>query len=211
MDFLVEFKTCPFLGIVRGIAQRHIETLALAALGAEMRFMEITMNTPQAPELIAALRQAAPQLVVGAGTVCSLRDLDLALAAGARFIVSPAFQEDVAMRCGAAEVPYLPGALTPTEVLHAWHQGATMVKVFPVGALGGPSYIKELRGPFAEIPLFACGGVSAANTAAYFAAGANGVALGGSVFSLDLLESGDHLSISTHIRSITSAASAFFP
>ncbi|NLB64145.1 MAG: bifunctional 4-hydroxy-2-oxoglutarate aldolase/2-dehydro-3-deoxy-phosphogluconate aldolase [Fibrobacter sp.] len=202
MSFLHTFNKNPYLGILRGITFEHIPYIVKASQNAELKLIEITMNTPQAPELIANLKQNSTELTIGAGTVCREKDLKQALTAGAEFIVSPAFQENIAELCQKQNIPYLPGALTPTEVQHAYHHGATMVKVFPVGAMGGPAYIKELRGPFAHIPLLACGGVNADNAKDYFAAGANAIAFGGSIFKNSLLNAESWPEVSTKIRSL---------
>jgi 2-keto-3-deoxy-6-phosphogluconate aldolase len=85
-----------------------------------------------------------------------------------------------------------PGALTPTEIHSAWTVGATMAKVFPVSSMGGVSYIKELRGPFNNIKLLACGGVTLENLSEYFVAGADAIAIGSPIFRKDWIESGNY-------------------
>jgi 2-dehydro-3-deoxyphosphogluconate aldolase/(4S)-4-hydroxy-2-oxoglutarate aldolase len=89
--------------------------------------------------------------------------------------------------CVRHKIPVFPGALTPQDIYETWQAGATMVKLFPAGCFG-PDYFKEIRGPFPEIELMACGGVTPENTKDYFANGASAIAVGGSVFRRDWLD-----------------------
>jgi 2-dehydro-3-deoxyphosphogluconate aldolase/(4S)-4-hydroxy-2-oxoglutarate aldolase len=130
-------------------------------------------------------------------------DLERALDAGAQFIVSPNTKSSMVQMCDSISVACVPGALTPTEVQTAFEAGAWMVKVFPVGCMGGPQYIKELRGPFKDIPLMACGGVRAENAQAYFEAGANCLSFGASVFHVADMENGNWDKIEKKIAAFT--------
>ena len=107
--------------------------------------------------------------------------------------------------CVTHKIPVFPGALTPLEIYRAWQCGATMVKIFPAGVFG-PSYFKEIKGPFKEIELLACGGVSPQNMASYFFHGASAVAFGSSVFRREFLENKDFDAI---VRQIDSFVTAF--
>ena len=181
------FRQLPILGILRGADAAIIDDLVEAVIGAGLRTLEITMNTPDAPALIRrTIEVAAGRLTVGAGTVLSPADLDAARAAGATFIVMPTLVPEVAAECAGAGIPMFPGALTPQEIHNAWGAGAAMVKVFPARAFG-PWYFKEVRGPFNDIPLLACGGVDPGNLGEYFACGASAVAFGGGVFKPEWL------------------------
>ena len=128
---------------------------------------------------------------MGAGTVRHESDLKKALDAGAEFIVTPNTRNEIIRYSNTAGIPIIPGALTPTEVQKAFDLGATAVKVFPVNCVGGPEYIKALRGPFRDIPLMACGGINPQNAADYLHAGANLLSFGASIFAPKLMESGD--------------------
>jgi 2-dehydro-3-deoxyphosphogluconate aldolase/(4S)-4-hydroxy-2-oxoglutarate aldolase len=181
------FRRLPLVGILRGIAEADVVPLVQAVGEAGLETIEITMNTAGAPALIRQMVAAAGgRLVVGAGTVLDVGDLDRALDAGATFAVLPVVVPAVVERCVERGVPVFPGALTPQEIFAAWRAGATMVKVFPASRFG-PAYLEEIKGPFRDVELLACGGVSAENMAAYFAAGASAVAFGGSVFRPDRL------------------------
>ncbi len=140
------------------------------------------MNTEGAAGLIrSAVRRYGNRLMIGAGTVLTLRDLKTALSAGATFIVSPVVVPPVIEYCARHKIPVFPGALVPQDIYAAWQAGATMVKVFPSGCFG-PDYFKELKGPFPQIELLACGGVTPENTKDYFKNGASAIAVGSSVF-----------------------------
>ena len=130
-------------------------------------------------------------ILVGAGTVRHESDLEKAVNAGAEFIVTPNTRKEIIRLSNTAGIPIIPGALSPTEVQKAYDLGAAAVKVFPVNCVGGPEYIKALRGPFRDIPLMACGGVNPQNAKAYMEAGANLVSFGGSIFNPALMSSGN--------------------
>lgn len=190
------FNELPVLGIMRGIKPAAVEPLVGVLTTAGLRAIEITMNTPAATALIAdAVRASRGKgIAVGAGTVLDRASLAGALDAGASFIVTPVIVEDVIAECVRRKVPVFPGALTPLEIYRSWELGATMVKVFPAGSFG-PRYFREITGPFADIKLLACGGVTGANIKEYVAAGAAAVAFGASVFRKDWLERGDYESV----------------
>ncbi len=142
--------------------------------------IEITMSVPGAIEVIGELsRTCGETILVGAGTVLDPETGRAALLAGARFIVTPSLNLDLirlALRYAAMIVP---GAMTPTEVITAWEAGADMVKIFPAGPIGGPDYLKALKGPFPQVLLVPTGGVNIGNTPAFIKAGAAAVAVGG--------------------------------
>ena len=202
------FKRLPLMGILRGGDPALVEPLVETLVVSGLETLEIAMNTPQATAMIErAGTAAAGRMVVGAGTVTDPDRLEQALAAGASFIVLPVLVPDVVAECVRLGVPVFPGALTPQEIQDAWHAGATMVKVFPAKFFG-PMYFAEIRGPFEEIDLLACGGVSAANAGEYLAAGAAGVAFGGSVFRGDRLASRDFEAIGADVAALVTAVRA---
>ncbi len=202
---LARFKELPLLGILRGIDQEMVAPIAEAAGAAGLQALEVTMNTPGAGELIRALAGASGQgLAVGAGTVLSLDQLETALDAGATFIVLPTVVEEVVNNCVRRGIPCFPGALTPHEIYHAWQLGASMVKVFPAKCFG-PEYFREIRGPFGDVELLACGGVHAQSLGAYFESGASAVAFGGSIFARNLLEARAYPRIEASLRELVQA------
>lgn len=210
-EFLDFLQDVPVVGILRDIPQGSETLCAQTAAKCGLKAIEVTMNTNSATEIISALKSVAKPfgIRVGAGTVRNIRDLESALSAGAEFIVSPNTVEDVIRECVRENVPSIPGALSPTEVQAAYDFGATCVKIFPVNCVGGPAYIKALRGPFRDIPLLACGGVSAENVAEFLQSGSNLVAFGGSIFKPSLMRNSDWTSISRMLSEfIKSAKSA---
>jgi 2-dehydro-3-deoxyphosphogluconate aldolase / (4S)-4-hydroxy-2-oxoglutarate aldolase len=138
--------------------------------------VEITLDSPAALETIRRLRDD-PGLVVLAGTVRRADEVRAAAEAGAQACVGPALVPEVLEACREAGLPAIPGAMTPTEVETAWRLGAAMVKLFPAARLG-PGYVRDLRGPFAHVPLFVTGGVDGSNAAAFLRAGAAAVGVG---------------------------------
>lgn len=203
---MTPLETTPFLGMLRGIGEQTIDPLVAALVPTGLKALEITMNTDGAPGLIRRMiRTAGGRLSVGAGTVLSMTELEAALDAGAEFIVSPTLVPEVVAYCTANGIPVFPGALTPQEILAAHRAGATMVKLFPARAFG-PEYLRDVKGPFQEIPLLACGGVNPGNVRSFFEHGASAVAFGAGVFQPALLETGDFEEIARRLRALIRAA-----
>lgn len=197
---IAKFSNNPVLGILRGAKLDIIEPLVDACAEAGLGALEITMNTDGAADQIrVACKASKGRLAIGAGTVLDLPSLKAALKAGATFIVTPVLIPDVTQYCVKNRIPIFPGALTPKEVFEAWQAGAAMVKVFPAGVFG-PSYFRELKGPFNGIELLACGGVTPENKKDYFSSGASAVAFGAGVFRKEWLENKDLVSIKNRVR-----------
>ncbi len=199
------FRRLPLLGILRGIVAADVEPLAEVMIGTDLEAVEVTMNTLGAPALIRHLRAVAgDRLMVGAGTVLDRQALAAAIDAGATFVVMPTLVPSVVEECRARTIPVFPGALTPQEIFTAWQAGATMVKVFPASCFG-PTYFKEIKGPFADIELLAVGGVDAHNIGAYFANGASAAAFGGSIFRPAWLQKRRYDLIAAEIATLVAA------
>jgi 2-dehydro-3-deoxyphosphogluconate aldolase / (4S)-4-hydroxy-2-oxoglutarate aldolase len=164
-------------------ALRAVETLSKCGI----RFFEITLTVPNAVELIAALNAADSGVLIGAGTVLDKNQAEKCVAAGAQFIVSPAFDAETVKFCREKEIAVMPGCLTPTEVLTAWNAGADCVKIFPCDALGGAKYLKTLKTLFPHIEMMPTGGVSLQTIADFFAAGALAVGVGADLVDLKAL------------------------
>ncbi len=148
----------------------------LAATGVPA--FEVTLQGTGALDAIRALRETlGDRLVVGAGTVLDVEGAEAAVEAGATFLVMPVTDPAVVTWAVERGVPVFPGALSPTEVLTAWRAGASAVKLFPA-SVGGPALLRELRGPFPDIPLMPTGGISADNARSLVDAGAVAVGVG---------------------------------
>ncbi len=196
-----KFLQKPVMGIIRGMDKAHIGPVHGAIKNAGLETIEITMNTKGASGIISSIKEMSKgDISVGAGTVLSVKDLDEALEAGAEFVVMPVYIKEVARKCLDKGIPFFPGAFTPQEVFDAWEGKAAMVKIFPAD-LGGPGYIRALKGPFDKARLMAVGGVSLSNVADFFASGAEGVAFGSSIFKRELIEKNDLRPIEDSIRS----------
>lgn len=164
------------LAVVRADVIPDAAALAEALAAGGIRCVELTFTTPGLPRHIARAA-SAEGCVIGAGTVRTAEQALAAIDAGARFLVTPGLRSDVAAVAVAQGVPFVMGAFTPTEVMKAADLGAAAVKVFPAHSLG-PRYFTDLRGPLPDVRLVASGGVSAANAAAFLAAGALAVSAG---------------------------------
>jgi 2-dehydro-3-deoxyphosphogluconate aldolase/(4S)-4-hydroxy-2-oxoglutarate aldolase len=159
------------------------------------------MNTPGAEEIIAGSRDNVPAgKYLGMGTVRNITEAERAYDAGAMFFVTPNIDVEVIGFARSRDVPVVAGALTPTEVYKAWDAGASMVKVFPCRALGGPQYIRELRGPFDYISLVAVGGVTIENVSEYLQAGAKAVGVGISLFGEQAVAAKDWKAVGENVE-----------
>ncbi|MGB3310982.1 MAG: bifunctional 4-hydroxy-2-oxoglutarate aldolase/2-dehydro-3-deoxy-phosphogluconate aldolase [Nodosilinea sp.] len=156
--------------------------LAKAAAEGGIRLIEITWNSAHADRLVTKLRQQLPYCTIGIGTALSIADLKDAAEAGAQFCFCPHTDLALIQVAQTFNIPIIPGALTPNEIVTAWQAGASAVKVFPISAVGGASYIRSLQGPIAHIPLIPTGGVSVENASAMINAGAIAVGLSTGLF-----------------------------
>ena len=153
--------------------------LAEALIKGGLPVAEVTFRTAAAEGSIKAMCEAYPEMLLGAGTVLSVEQVDRALKAGARFIVTPGFDEEVVDYCIANNIPVYPGTVTPSEVTKAVKRGLNICKFFPAEQYGGVSTIKALSAPFTTVKFMPTGGVSAKNLKDYLSCGKI-VACGGS-------------------------------
>ncbi len=179
------------------LAARAVEWL----LGAGLSVFEITMTVPDAPAMMRELA-SDPDLLVGAGTVPDRATAEACLAAGARFLVAPWVDAEVAAAAREAEACAMLGAMTPTEVRAAIAAGADVVKVFPASSAGGPAHIKALRSVFPGAVFCPTGGVDARNAPDYLAAGAAFVGIGGRLVDETLLARGDRAAVEAAARDV---------
>ena len=203
------FETKPVLGIIRGINEDSVKGVVEASIAGGLQFLEITLNTPNSFHLIKSIKSKYSQIQIGAGTVLTLDEAKKATDSGAQFIVAPNFEEEIAAFCVENKIAYFPGALTPTEIQKAWSLGATMVKVFPASKMG-PDYFKIIKGPFDNIKLMAVGGVNPENIKDYLGAGADAVALGGSIFSVERMKNQSLKEIQKDIEEFMFAVHSFY-
>lgn len=195
------YQQAPIVGIIRSLDMDLTLKIAETYQKAGLFTLEVTMNTKGVSAIISSLRKEFPDLNVGAGTVCNVKDLDVAITAGAQFIVTPILDEEVIKRAVAKELPIFPGAYSPTEIYRAWSLGATAVKVFPATQLG-PQFIKDVLAPLNEIKLVPTGGVSKENIKSFFDAGAIGAGMGSSLFDTQLIKDGDFEGLKNHFIAV---------
>ena len=167
----------------------HAVVNAIKAGGINV--LEITMTTPGAIEIMRDVAAASDDILLGAGTVLDAETARMAILAGAKFIVTPTLNLDVIRMVKRYGLVVCPGALTPTEVLTAWEAGADVVKVFPCDCVGGPTYIKSLKGPLPQIKMVPTGGVNVDTAAGFLKAGAEALGVGSSLVEKKAVESGD--------------------
>jgi len=179
--------------VLRRVApQERLIALVRELVDAGARIFEVTFDAPTAAEDLIACREALRDQVtdgvlLGAGTIRSREALDGAIEAAADFGVSPIFDPSIVAAALARDLPFVPGAFSPTEIDAAWHAGATFVKLFPASSVG-PGHVRELRGPLGDIELIPTGGIDGATAAGYLSAGAVAVGIGGAVVNASVLE-----------------------
>jgi 2-dehydro-3-deoxyphosphogluconate aldolase/(4S)-4-hydroxy-2-oxoglutarate aldolase len=162
--------------------------LALALQRGGIKACEVTLRTPAALEVIAAMRAAAPDLITGAGTIRTARDVELALTAGAQFLVSPGTTGALSAALKANGAAALPGAATPSEMMALFEQGFSTLKLFPAEQAGGVGMLKAVNGPMPDLAFCPTGGVTPDSAAVYLAL-SNVICVGGSWIAPDALVS----------------------
>lgn len=174
--------------VARASAASEYAPVLASLAEAGVQSVELTLTTPGTFDAFADLR-ASFDGDLGIGTVTNLDQLERAIAVGADYVVTPITSTALVERAVAAGMPIIPGGLTPTELFASWSAGASAVKVFPAGQVG-PGYLKDLRGPFPDIAVVPSGGVDADSAAAWLAAGAVAVSVGGPLLG-DAFRGGD--------------------
>jgi 2-dehydro-3-deoxyphosphogluconate aldolase / (4S)-4-hydroxy-2-oxoglutarate aldolase len=183
-----QLRAHPLLAILRGVPAEHLVPLGEALLAGGVRSLEVTFTDADAAAKIEALRASLPvEVLVGAGTVTTRKRAAAARAAGAGFLVTPHVAPEVNAFAVGHGLPVVCGATTPTEIAQALDGGCSFIKLFPAGPLG-PDYLRALLGPYPDLEVFAVGGVGLANAAAFLAAGALGLGIGGALTTLDWRE-----------------------
>jgi 2-dehydro-3-deoxyphosphogluconate aldolase / (4S)-4-hydroxy-2-oxoglutarate aldolase len=183
------------IGIVPVVRAASVEdaTRAVEAICAGgIPILEITMTVPNAISVIRhVVREHGSAALIGAGTVTTGEQAEQCIRAGAEFLVSPGLSTHVLAVAQACAKLAIPGALTPTELMHAQDNGAKLIKIFPCGNVGGAKYLQSLRGPFPHATLIPTGGVSVSNAADYIAAGAFALGVGGDLVNAAALRDGN--------------------
>jgi 2-dehydro-3-deoxyphosphogluconate aldolase/(4S)-4-hydroxy-2-oxoglutarate aldolase len=197
-EVLSEMERHRLVAVVRSKSSEEALAIVQAVAEARVRFVEITLTVPGAIGLIQELAKRS-ELCVGAGTVLSSEQAEQAIAAGARFVVSPALELNLIPLCRKADVVCVPGAATASEILTAMRAGPELVKVFPADCLGGTNFVRQIANTFPEVRFMVSGGVSLSNVKEYIELGVIGLALG-SAFLRELLSKEGHNSIVQRVR-----------
>jgi 2-dehydro-3-deoxyphosphogluconate aldolase / (4S)-4-hydroxy-2-oxoglutarate aldolase len=173
---------------VRVDSAEHARYAAETVCRSGIPIAEITMTVPGALEVISELVKNVPELVVGAGTVLDVETAQRCVDAGVQFLTSTGFVREVVEFAQKREMLVIAGALTPTEVIHAWKAGSDMIKIFPCAQVGGESYIHALKVPFPHVPLIAAGGVNQQTAFNYILAGATALGVGSELIPKEALK-----------------------
>jgi len=192
--------------VVRAASAEDANRAVEAICAGGIPILEITMTVPNAVAVIRhVIREHGNSALIGAGTVITAEQAEQCIRVGAEFLVSPGLSTHVLVVAQACAKLAIPGALTPTEIMHAHDNGAKLIKIFPCGNVGGPKYLQSLKGPFPDAELIPTGGVSAANAADYLAAGAFALGVGGELVNAAALRSGNLAKITQAARELVQA------
>jgi 2-dehydro-3-deoxyphosphogluconate aldolase/(4S)-4-hydroxy-2-oxoglutarate aldolase len=188
LSFMTEIGIVP---VVRTTSAESAIKAIEAIYRGGVRSAEITMTVPGAVKALEKIAdQFGDKIMLGAGTVLDPETARICMLAGAQFFVTPSLNLQTIEMAKRYSKVICPGALTPTEVVTAWQAGADVVKVFPADAVGGPKYIKALKGPFPQIKTIPTGGVNLETAGEFLKAGASAVAVGGELVNAKLIKEG---------------------
>ncbi len=188
VDELMAFGVVPVVVINRA---SDAKPLAEALMNGGLKCAEVTFRTAAAAEAIKIMTDSFPEMLVGAGTVLSTKQVDEAVEAGAKFIVSPGFDPEVVDYCLSKDIPVLPGVATPTEAAQGVKRGLKILKFFPAEQAGGLPMIKAMAAPYTGIRFMPTGGINAKNISDYLSSDKVAACGGSWMVKGDLIDSGD--------------------
>lgn len=175
---LQAIKAAGIVAVIRADSTNKALDFVDACLSGGINIIEITFTIPFAIDVLkTAKTEFNEKIILGAGTVLDSISARLAIINGAKFIVSPSFDKDVAKLCNLYQIPYIPGCMTPTEITQALKYGADLIKIFPSASFG-PQYCKDIKGPFPNVNLMPTGGINIENVGEWIRNGAFAVAVG---------------------------------
>lgn len=190
MTIKERFNTCGIIPVIVLNDTKDAIPLAKALLKGGIDIVEITFRTDAAEESIRVISKEFPEMLVGAGTIINLEQLEKAYKAGAKFIVSPGFDKEIVDRCKELGLDIFPGAVTPTEIIQLTKENLEVAKFFPASNYGGLTTIKSLSGPFTNIKFIPTGGIDSNNLKEYLESN-KVLAVGGSwICNTKLIEAG---------------------
>ena len=206
-DILARLRQQKVIALIRADSADSLLDCARALQAGGLGAIELTMTTPGAVEMVAKVSRELPDALIGLGTVLDAETAKAGIAAGARFIVTPAVRPAVIAACRDADVPILSGALTPTEACNAWDAGADVIKIFPAEFFG-PAYIKSLKAPFPKMEFLPTGGVTPQTVGDFLKAGAFATAAGSALVAPAALKARDWPAITARAKEFVAAAAA---
>jgi 2-dehydro-3-deoxyphosphogluconate aldolase/(4S)-4-hydroxy-2-oxoglutarate aldolase len=207
-ETLQKIQALGLLAVLRGPSPEVTMQMVEALVAGGVYGIEITYTTPNAPAVVAELAgRFGNRIVLGMGTLTRPQHAAEAQQAGAQFLVSPHTEAALARAMAATGLPIMMGALTPSEVVESARLGSDVVKLFP-GSLGGPAYMKALKGPFPNIPMMPTGGVNKENLGDWFAAGAVAVGAGSQLCPKNLALAGKFDEITAVAHEFVTAVAA---
>ena len=211
-DIILKIRQNRIIAIIRGIASDDCIRLAEALYQGGIRLVEITFDQSHPESWISTAKtinsvalMTEGRMEVGAGTVCSAEQVDLAYRAGAKFIISPDADADVISRTRERGMVSVPGAFTPSEIKRCYNEGADFVKIFPASGVG-PAFFKSVRAPLSHIPLLAVGGINEKNLGEFLKAGAAGIGVGGNLVNKEWIKNGEFDKITVAAKEYLRAA-----
>src|SRR3954469_10295571 len=205
-EIIQRIRDVGVIPVVRASSADEAIQVVEAIKAGGVSVLEITMTVPGAVQVIEQLeRRFGEEAVVGAGTVLDTEAANACISVGAQFIVSPALNLETIKFCRDQDIPVMPGALTPTEVVTAWNAGADFVKAFPCGAVGGASYIKSLKAPLPQIELVPTGGVILQTAAGFIEPGAAAIGVDADLVNVKAIQAGEPGKITEAARAYVEA------
>jgi 2-dehydro-3-deoxyphosphogluconate aldolase / (4S)-4-hydroxy-2-oxoglutarate aldolase len=204
-EVLSRIKAEKVIALIRADSPASLLDCARALAAGGLTCLELTMTTPGALELCAQVSKELPNILLGLGTVLDADTARKGIAAGAKFIVTPAVRPTVIAVCQELNVPILSGALTPTEAYTAHELGADIIKIFPAEFFG-PAYIKSLKAPFPKLEFMPTGGVTPETVGDFLKAGAFATAAGSALVSPAALKAKDWPAITARAKQFVAAA-----
>lgn len=194
----------PLVGLLRAVPRNIAVAAAAASVRGGIAAIEVTTDSDHPLGQLDAIRSSVPGAIVGIGTVLSIGQAREAVGAGAAFVVSPHFDNEIVRYCNQEGVPVIPGATTPSEILQAWRAGVGLVKVFPAGPLG-TAYLRAVSDALKGVDIMVTGGITDANLASFFAAGARAATIGSWLFSREALASHEMALVENKARRLVHA------
>jgi len=208
-ETLARLKQYAIAAVIRSDDTGKAIAAAQACYDGGVRAIEITFTVPEPIKTIRAVKEKfGDDILLGAGTVLGIENAKAAIEAGAMFLVSPVTEFELIKFCNENDRAVMPGAMTPTEIYHAWKAGADWVKVFPASEFG-PKYFKAIKAPLPQIPIMPTGGVDVSNVGDWFAAGAEGLAVGGALVDSKAMKAGNFDVIKKNAESFMAAVRAY--